>query len=69
MVSQLSRIKSLKEVKLSGGSELVFYTSKGEKIETVEEAQATEVKPIASNVKASEIEAARLRYLQRKGLL
>ena len=69
VIEQLARIKGLKEVKLSGGSELVFYTSKGEKIETAEERKAVEIKPVESTVKKSDVEAAKLRYLQRKGLI
>ena len=34
VVEVLKRIKAMKNVKLSGGSELVFYKSNGEKIET-----------------------------------
>ena len=36
VVKQLKRIRGLKDVKLSGGSELVLYRTKGEKIEKEE---------------------------------
>ena len=65
-MKQLKRIRGLKDVKLSGGSELVFYTTKGEKIEKEEKKE--EDIPVSS-LSEKDIEAAKLRYLQRKGLL
>ena len=67
VVQQLKRIKGLDDVKLSGGSDLVFYTSKGEKIEK-EDVKREESAP-ASSIKDKDIEEAKRRYLQRKGLL
>ena len=64
---QLKRIKGLDDVKLSGGSDLFFYTSKGEKIEK-EDVKREEAAP-TSSIKGKDIEEARKRYLQRKGLL
>ena len=43
MVEVLKRIKGLENVKLSGGSELVFYKSNGEKIETELEVEKEKV--------------------------
>ena len=43
VVEVLKRIKAMKNVKLSGGSELVFYKSNGEKIETDREVEKTKV--------------------------
>ena len=66
-MSQLKRIKGLDDVKLSGGSDLVFYTSKGEKIEK-EDVKREESAP-TSSITDKDIEEAKKRYLQRKGLL
>ena len=65
MVEQLKRIRGLKDVKLSGGSELVFYTTKGERIEKEEKKEESP----SSSLSEKDIEEAKLRYLQRKGLL
>lgn len=65
MVEQLKRIRGLKDVKLSGGSELVFYTTKGERIEKEEKKEEIP----SSSLSEKDIEEAKLRYLQRKGLL
>ena len=65
VVKQLKRIRGLKDVKLSGGSELVLYRTKGEKIEKEEKKEDIPV----SSLSDKDIEAAKLRYLQRKGLL
>lgn len=75
-------MKGMKDIKLSGGSDLVFYTNSGKRIETEEEKkeQQEEVKQsVQSSIKKSrvillltqiaDIEAAKIRYLQRKGLL
>lgn len=39
VVDLLKMIKGMKEISLSGGSDLVFYTNDGEKIETEKEKQ------------------------------
>lgn len=52
-------------MKLSGGSELVLYRTKGEKIEKEEKKEDIPV----SSLSDKDIETAKLRYLQRKGLL
>ena len=61
-MKQLKRIRGLKDVKLSVGSELVLYRTKGEKIEKKEDI-------LVSSLSDKDIETAQLRYLQRKGLL
>ena len=60
-MKQLKRIRGLKDVKLSGGSELVLYRTKGEKIEKEEKKEDIPV----SSLSDKDIEAAKLRYLQR----
>ena len=52
-------------MKLSVGSELVLYRTKGEKIEKEEKKEDIPV----SSLSDKDIETAKLRYLQRKGLL
>lgn len=42
VVEVLKRIRGMKDVKLSGGSELVFYKSNGEKIQTEKEVETRE---------------------------
>lgn len=72
----------MKDISLSGGSQLAFYMNDGKKIETEEEktAQQEQIREsVKSTVSKSEfrneelgiddIEAAKLRYLQRKGLI
>ena len=56
-MKQLKRIRGLKDVKLSGGSELVFYTTKGEKIEKEEKKEDIPV----SSLSDKDIETAKLR--------
>lgn len=49
-------MKGMKDIKLSGGSDLVFYTNSGERIETEEEKreQQEEVKlSVQSSIKKS----------------
>ena len=65
LVKQLKRIRGLKDVKLSLGSELVLYRTKGEKIEKEKKKEDIPV----SSLSDKDIETAKLRYLQRKGLL
>ena len=58
VVKQLKRIRGLKDVKLSGGSELVLYRTKGEKIEKEEKKE--EDIPVSS-LSDKDIERAKLR--------
>lgn len=56
-MKQLKRIRGLKDVKLSGGSELVLYRTKGEKIEKEEKKEDIPV----SSLSDKDIETAKLR--------
>lgn len=51
VVEVLKKIKGMKDVALSGGSELVFYTKSGEKID-IEEKKKEETAP-KTNVQSS----------------
>ena len=77
VVSVLQRIRGIPGLNLGGGSDLAFYTSEGKKIEAEDEqerqsapkSQLDDSSCLFWNSRIEAINEARIRYLQRKGLL